>query len=117
VFTTAPDLARLGADLMRDRTILTEASYAEMTDFNYPVGRDEPMVQGYGLGLMIIGPSFLGGRTVWGHGGNAPGYAAALLFLPAYDAVVGILDNTWDGQAMNTMLRIFEVIEEEAQGG
>jgi CubicO group peptidase (beta-lactamase class C family) len=82
VYTTSADLAKLGKALMHDRTILQEATYGEMTDFYFPVGHDEPMVFGYGLGLMWFHDSYTGGHEVWGHGGNAPGYAAGMLYLP-----------------------------------
>lgn len=112
VFTTPSDLARLGAALMRDRTILSDSSYAEMTDFYFPVAHDEPMVHGYGLGLMWFDASFVYGHTVWGHGGNAPGYAAGMLYLPESGAIVAVMDNTEHGEAMEILQGIFQVVDD-----
>ncbi len=110
VYTTSPDLATLGRALMHDRTILQDATYDEMTDFYFPVGHDEPMVLGYGLGLMWFHDSFTGGHQVWGHGGNAPGYAAGMLYLPDHGVIVALMDNTEEGEAMMALDPILDVI-------
>ncbi len=112
VFSTSGDLAKLANALMLDRTILTANSYAEMTDFYYPSGHDEPMVKGYGLGLMWFGESVTWGYKVWGHGGDAPGYAAGSLFLPNLGVVIGIMDNTEEGESMEVLNPILKVVEE-----
>jgi hypothetical protein len=87
-----------------------------MTDFYFPKGHDEPMVLGYGLGLMWFDPTFAFGHTVWGHGGNAPGYAAGMLYLVDHDAVVSAMDNTEYGDAMTTLDAILQVVADHAQG-
>lgn len=116
VYSTASDLAKLGRAIMHDRSILQESSYEEMKDFVYPLGHDEPMVKGYGLGLMSFDESFTFGHEVWGHGGNAPGYAAGMLYLPDYSVVVGIMDNTEEGEAMEVLGPILDAILEHLQG-
>jgi D-alanyl-D-alanine carboxypeptidase len=115
VYSTSVDLARLAKALMHDRSILNAASYGEMTDFQYPSAHDEPMVLGYGLGLMRFAPDFAFGFDVWGHGGNAPGYAAGMLYLPAYGVAVGVADNTEEGEAMEVLEEILQVIVERYQ--
>jgi len=116
VYSTPSDLATLGKALMYDRTILGDAMYAGMTDFYYPVGHDEPMVRGYGLGLMRFNPSFTSGEDVWGHGGNAPGYAAGMLYLPDYGVVIGIMDNTEEGEAMTALDSLLPVVTDYMEG-
>jgi CubicO group peptidase (beta-lactamase class C family) len=110
VFTTPRDLATLARALMHRQTFLRAASYNEMTDFYLPSGHDEPMVQGYGLGLMWFNSAWTSGQTVWGHGGNAPGYAAGMLYMVDYGTVVTLMDNTEEGEAMVVLDGILEVI-------
>jgi D-alanyl-D-alanine carboxypeptidase len=114
VYTTSGDLVTLGRALMRDRTLLEAASYQAMTDFYVPVGHDEPMVRGYGLGLMWFSSAFTNGiANVWGHGGNAPGYAAGMLCLVDHDIVIGVTDNTEHGVAMEVVFDVIEVVLDE----
>jgi D-alanyl-D-alanine carboxypeptidase len=110
IFTTASDLAMLARALMHRRTFLRAATYNEMTDFYLPSGHDEPMVQGYGLGLMWFNNAWTSGQTIWGHGGNAPGYAAGMLYMVDYGTVVTLMDNTEEGEAMVVLDRILDVI-------
>ncbi|MEJ2504348.1 MAG: serine hydrolase [Gemmatimonadota bacterium] len=114
VFTTSRDLVTLGRALMRDRTLLQPASYQSMTDFHIPHGHDEPMVRGYGLGLMWFSPEFVNGVDhVWGHGGNAPGYAAGMLYLVDHDVIIGITDNTEQGEAIESVAyRLMDVVHD-----
>jgi D-alanyl-D-alanine carboxypeptidase len=117
VYSTSADLARLANALMHERTILADASYDHMKDFYFPVGHDEPMVHGYGLGLVWFNRDFLFGREVWGHTGNAIGYAAGSLYLIDYGVSVGIMDNTEHGLAMQVLDGIFDVIVEFMENG
>jgi D-alanyl-D-alanine carboxypeptidase len=110
IFTTAPDLVTLGNALMRERTLLSDASYAQMTDFVFPTGSDEPLVYGYGLGFVWFNPDFFLGQKVWGHSGNAPGYAAGMLYLVDHDAIVAVMDNTEEGDGMATLNAIIPVV-------
>jgi len=118
VYATTGDQATLGAALMRDRTILSDVSYGEMRDFVFPSAQDEPLVYGYGLGFVWYNGAFMEGLKVWGHSGNAPGYAAAMLYLVDYDVVVSLGDNTEEGDAVGPVIRrIFPVIVEHMEGG
>ena len=117
VYTTSADLTKLAAALMHERSFLGDAAYAEMTDFYLPFGHDEPMLHGYGLGLLWFNPEFLFGHRIWGHGGNAPGYAAGMLYLVDHGAVVSIMDNTEHGDAMGTLDAILAAVVELAEGG
>ncbi len=110
IFTTASDLAMLARAFMHRRTFLRASTYNEMTDFYLPSGHDEPMVQGYGLGLMWFNNAWTSGQTIWGHGGNAPGYAAGMLYMVDYGTVVTLMDNTEEGEAMVVLDRILDVI-------
>jgi D-alanyl-D-alanine carboxypeptidase len=110
IFTTAADLAKLGNALMRERTVLDDTSYVEMTDFVFPTGHDEPLVYGYGLGLVWFNATFFSAQKVWGHSGNAPGYAAGMLYLVDHDAVVAVMDNTDGGDAVGTLNAILPVV-------
>lgn len=113
VYTTPTDLAELADALMHERTILDDPTYDEMTDFYYPSGHDEPMVYGYGLGLVWFDSSFMSGHTAWGHGGNAPGYAAGTWYLVDHGVVLSVMDNTEEGDAMAAVVEsIFDVITE-----
>jgi hypothetical protein len=103
---------------MRDGTILTGASYSEMKDFVFPNAQDEPLVFGYGLGLAWYNSAFMEGLKVWGHSGDAPGYAAAMLNLVDYDVVVSLGDNTHAGDAVGPVIqRVFQVVAEHMDGG
>ena len=115
IYATSADLAKLGKTLMHDRAILNDATYGEMTDFYFPSGHDEPMVKGYGLGLMWFDESFVWGHRVWGHGGNAPGYAAGMLYLSDYGVVVALMDNTEEGEAVIVLDPILDVIMDYLQ--
>ena len=118
IYTTPADLVKLGNALMHTRTIMDDATYEEMTDFHVPVGHDEPMVRGYGLGLMRFSPEFMGGLDAWGHGGNAPGYAAGMLYLADYGVVLAVMDNTEHGVAMEEVSNsLLTVILAYLQGG
>jgi D-alanyl-D-alanine carboxypeptidase len=116
VYTTPTDLVKLGNALMHARTLLDDATYEEMRDFYVPEGHDEPMVQGYGLGLMRFHPDFVSGLNVWGHGGNAPGYAAAMLYLVDYGVVIALMDNTEHGVAMEVLNDLLRVILDGLEG-
>jgi hypothetical protein len=42
----------------------------------------------------------LNGLFATGHSGNAPGYAAASIYLPDYDVCIGLVDNTEEGESV-----------------
>ncbi len=100
VFTTAEDLAEWTRALYHEQAVLRADSFAEMIDF-YPADmEDEPLLDGYGLGAVRFAPEVVSGLEVWGHGGNAPGYAAGAFYLPDYGISMGFADNTERGDAM-----------------
>ena len=105
IFCTAMELARWARALYADRVLLGEESLNEMVNFRSPCP-GEPMVAGYGLGAVCFAPELFDGVTVWGHSGNAPGYAAASLYLPDYDVCVGFMDNTEGGDAMQGLIEL-----------
>jgi D-alanyl-D-alanine carboxypeptidase len=112
IYTTAADLAKLDNALMHERTILDDATYDQMTDFYFPTGQHEPMLYGYGLGLLWYNSAFVSGQKVWGHSGNAPGYAAVMLYMVDYGAIVSLMDNTQEGESVGVTGKIFDVILE-----
>ena len=109
VFATAEELARWSYAFFHDRSIVSHDSYTQMMAVHFPCP-DEPMVAGYGLGVVRFEPSLFNGLEVWGHSGNAPGYAAASLYLPQYDVCIGFLDNTEEGNGMYTLMDLMAVI-------
>jgi len=109
IFCTAEELARWARALYVDRVVLSEDSLAEMLDFYSPCP-GEPILAGYGLGAVSYAPEVFGGLTVWGHSGNAPGYAAASLYLPDYDVCIGFMDNTEKGDAMPALVELLTAV-------
>jgi len=109
VFCTAAELAIWARALLHEKNVLGETILAEMLDFHSPCP-GEPMVSGYGLGVMRFEPAILNGLNVWGHGGNAPGYAAGCLYLPDYGVSIGFMDNTEEGNAMSTLNDLLEIL-------
>ena len=109
VFCTAEDLARWAHALFHERNVVNQISFNEMMNFYSPCP-DEPMVAGYGLGVGDFEPSLFNNLEIWGHGGNAPGYAAACFYLPAYGVSIGIMDNTENGDGMSMINDFLTVI-------
>jgi hypothetical protein len=60
-------------------------------------------------------PLVFNGLQAWGHGGNAPGFAAACFYLPQYNVCIGFLDNMEEGNAMNTIMDLMTVITTHLQ--
>jgi CubicO group peptidase (beta-lactamase class C family) len=109
VFSTAEDLAKWSQALFREGRVLSEQSLDQMLAFHSPTP-GEPLVAGYGLGVVRFSPELFNGLEVWGHSGNAPGYAAGCLFLPDYGVSIGIMVNTEAGEAMPTLFDLLNVI-------
>lgn len=114
IYTSASDLARWSHALFSQRSLLSEASFEQMLTFHSPTP-GEPLTSGYGLGVMSFTPELFNGQEIWGHGGNAPGYAAGCLYLPAYDVSIGIMVNTEAGESMYTLNDILNILAEELQ--
>ena len=99
IFATPMDLALWARKIFIDGTVVSDAQLEQMTDFYTPIP-DEPLVEGYGLGIVHFNPAMFNGLTVYGHSGDAPGYAAGSLYLVDYDVCVGIADNTDAGDTI-----------------
>lgn len=111
VFSTAEDLAAWAQALFLQDQVLSEESLEAMLDFHSPTP-GEPLVEGYGFGAIKFSPELFNGLEILGHSGNAPGYAAGMLYLPEYETVIVILDNTERGEAMPTINALLSVITE-----
>ena len=114
VFATARDLAKWSQALFREGRVLPQDSFERMLDFHTPTP-GEPLVAGYGLGVVRFSPELFNGLEMWGHGGNAPGYAAGMLFLPDYETTIVILDNTEHGKAMGIISPLLSVITDNLE--
>jgi D-alanyl-D-alanine carboxypeptidase len=110
VFTTAEDLAKWARALFHDRSVLTQQSLDQMLTFHSPCTGEESMGAGYGLGVVKFNPQLFNGLEALGHSGNAPGYAAASIYLPDYDVCIGFTDNTEEGDAMLTIADLMDII-------
>jgi CubicO group peptidase (beta-lactamase class C family) len=101
LWTTAPDLARFGIEIMKayqgeSELILTQGMANLMLT---PVTEDIPMQEPFdvdqGLGFMLQN---LGQETWFIHfGGSFPGYISVLLGQPERGFAVAILTNSWSG--------------------
>lgn len=109
VYATPGELAEWAQALFAEGRVLSPASLELMLDFHFPTP-GEPLVDGYGLGVVRFSPDLFNGLEIWGHGGHAPGYAAGMMYLPENKATVVIMDNTADGKAMFTINNLLSVI-------
>jgi len=109
VFSTAEDLAIWSQSLFVENRILSEQSLNQALIF-HPTSPDEPLTSGYGLGITRFSPELFNGLEIWGHGGNAAGYAAGCLYLPDYDVSVVIMGNTEAGEAMPAINDLLTII-------
>jgi D-alanyl-D-alanine carboxypeptidase len=110
VYSNARDLAEWSQALFVEDRVVSQDTLDLMLAFHTPTP-GEPLVQGYGLGVVRFAPELFNDMEVWGHSGNAPGYAAGMLYLPDYEATIVILDNTEHGEAMPTINSLLSVIE------
>ena len=101
VFSTAEDLAKLSRALFHDRIVLSQASLDQMLTFHSPCTGEEFFAAGYGLGVAKFNPDLFNGLEAYGHSGNAPGYAAASIYLPDYGVCIGLMDNTEEGESIS----------------
>jgi D-alanyl-D-alanine carboxypeptidase len=93
-YTTAEDFARWLHGLMQG-AVLDQASLDEMITFVFPTP-GEPMLAGYGLGILEPAPGLLHEERMWGHSGSIDGYRAVAMYLPKYHLTVSMLIN-FDG--------------------
>jgi len=111
IFATALDLALWARKIFIDGIVVTEDQLDQITDFYTPIP-DQPLVAGYGLGLAHFNPDLFNGLTIYGHSGDAPGYAAGSLYLADYNVCLGIADNTQDGDNMWVINDLLAIITE-----
>lgn len=110
VFSTAGDLAKWARALFHDKSVLSEQYLNQMLTFHSPCTGEEYMVEGYGLGVVRFNRDLFKGLNAIGHSGNAPGYAAASIYLPDYGVCIGFMDNTEEGNAMPTIFDLMNII-------
>ena len=77
---------------------------------------DEELVNGYGLGVCNFNQDLFNGHIVWGHGGDALGYAAACLYLPDYGVCLAFMDNTEEGETMWVINDLLDIIIQHLDG-
>jgi hypothetical protein len=113
LWTTAPDLARFGAEVMRAYAGKSEAVLSQdvarlmLTPVTKGVPMQEPFDVDQGLGFMLW---HLGQETCFIHfGGSFPGYISVLLGEPERGFGVAIMTNAWSGDALiwETLYSIF----------
>jgi CubicO group peptidase (beta-lactamase class C family) len=114
IHASAGDLARWSQALFSEHRLLNEQSFEQMLTFHSPTP-GEPLAVGYGLGVVHFSPDLFNGMEIWGHSGNAPGYAAACLYLPEYDISIGLMVNTHAGEAMFTINDLLSILVEEME--
>ena len=110
VFCTPMDLAKWAKALFLEKSVVSSPYFEQMIDFYSPTPVDPPIVNGYGLGITRFEPGIVNGLEVWGHGGDAIGYAAGCMYLVDYDVCFGIMDNTQDGDAMYVLNDILDIV-------
>jgi len=110
VFSTAEDLAKWARALYYDKSVLNQGSLDQMLTFHSPCTGEDFFCAGYGLGSIKFNPDFFNGLEVIGHSGNAPGYAAASIYLPDYNACLGFADNTEEGNSMHLVNDLINII-------
>ena len=109
VYATPENLALWSHALFSERRLLKDETFQQMLTFHSPTP-DEPLLVGYGLGVAKFNPELFNGLEIWGHSGNAPGYAAACFYLPEYDVSIGMMVNTHAGEAMPTIVDVLTII-------
>jgi D-alanyl-D-alanine carboxypeptidase len=117
VFSTAEDLAKWARTLFQDKSVLTQPSLDQMLTFHSPCTGEEFLAAGYGLGVVKFNPQLFNGLEAYGHSGNAPGYAAACIYLPDYKVCIGLMDNTEEGDAMLTIADLLDIITSHIDEG
>jgi D-alanyl-D-alanine carboxypeptidase len=112
VYATPEDLALWSHALFSERRLLKDETFQQMLTFHSPTP-DEPLLVGYGLGVVKFNPEIFNGLEILGHSGNAPGYAAACFYLPDYDVSLSVMVNTHAGEAMPTINDLLGILVKE----
>ncbi len=95
--STSGDLVRFYRALFREKTLLSEASLAEMLDFQ-DTGQPD---SGYGLAMMELGTPW---GTFHGHTGGVFGYGSVAFYHPERDVIMVILVAT---DTANALIALF----------
>jgi len=110
VWCTTEDLAKWVRALFHDKKVVSQSSLDQMLTFHAPCTGEEFMCDGYGLSVLKFNHLMFDGYEAIGHGGNAPGYAAACIYFPDYEVSIGIAENTEEGEiiggAINSLMEV-----------
>ena len=109
VYASAKDLALWSQALFSQGRLLGKASFKQMLAFHSPTP-GEPLLVGYGLGVVKFSPELFNGLEIWGHSGNAPGYAAACFYLPEFDTSISMMTNTHQEEPMWTINDLLTIV-------
>jgi len=109
VYSTSEDLAKWAKALFHDKTVLSQNSLDQMLTFYSPIP-GQPLLDGYGLGVINFSRDLFNNLEIIGHSGDAPGYAAGSLYLPAYGVCIGVSDNTEEGNSMSVLNDLLDII-------
>lgn len=112
VFSTAEDLAKWANALYHSKTVLSKESLDQMLTFHSPCTGEEFFSDGYGLGAFKSNPDLFNGLQAIGHTGDAPGYAAASLYVPELDISIGFVDNTERGESMFIISDLLQIVKD-----
>ena len=116
VYATPEDLVLWSQALFREHRFLKDETFEQMLAFHSPTP-GEPLLFGYGLGVVKFNPELFNGLEVWGHSGNAPGYAAACFYLPDYDVSLSMMVNTDAGETMSTIFDLLPILTTNLEAG
>ncbi len=111
IYVTAEDLVKWSQAVFRERRVVSDAMLEEAMML-HETTPEEPLAEGYGLGIAKFSEAFFNGVNLWGHSGNAAGYAAGCFYLPEYGASLAILTNTHDGEPMPTVFDLLSILTE-----
>jgi len=91
--------------------LINQSSLDEMLKYHSPTYSD--FYNGYGLGIGSLGSLLVGGTNAAGHAGDAIGYCALMVYLPAHDASISIMINEVNSNCLCSISKSFvEIIEE-----
>lgn len=109
MYATPEDLALWSHALFSERRLLRGETFEQMLDFHSPTP-GEPLLVGYGLGIVNFNPELFNRLEIWGHSGNAPGYAAACFYMPEYDVSLAMMVHTHAGETMSAIFDLLPIL-------